>query len=854
MKKYSISAIIFFLIVMFGLNFPIKIAKAAFAISGSNSFTGTVSAAMPITDLQITGTGSEPIPVKLRVTSGTLAMSTTTGLTFTGGTTGATLQFSGSLTNVNNALATLTYTRGSAGSDTLEVSLVNPGEVFFEDNGHLYKYISGNISWTSAQTAAAGLTAYDSAGYLATITSSAENAFVAARLGGDGWFGASDTAVEGAWRWVTGPEAGTQFWSGTGGGSTVGGNYANWAPGEPNDSGNEDCAQFYISSNNWNDLPCSHTLGGYIVEFGADGDLPSVAAKNISITTSSSPTVSTLSPADNATNVSTTANLVMTFSQTVTTDTGDVVIKKTSDDTTVETIPVSGLLVTGSGSATITINPSTTLDESTGYYVQVPNTAFKNGSDVYYAGIANTTSWNFTTGDFTAPVISDVVVTPSNTSSTITWTTNELSSTLVEYGLTSSLGSSTAETDTAPRVLSHSKNLTSLLECTTYYYEATSKDAANNTTSTSTGYFTTTGCQESETPQATSSLDIPIADGGQSSLTSGDNTINVTFPENSTTEGMSGSLTIQIHALDNEGILTTLGKPSSSPHEVGPILFDVKAIIDGTTILDSFDAPVTIEYEYTDEDIAGLRESSLWLYHYHDNEWQRLEDCTIDEPANTISCNTDSFSLFALFGSTGVSSSGSMTSHSKGSNIIIKDGTVYTITSDGYRRPYTSAGAFLSYGFNNWANVVAARDADLKIPVGSFIPPRDGSIICSDRSPDKGTCYLITTGKKSGFTSETIFKNQGFSFDNALFGDVSFLSSTTDIDNADQAHKTGVLINNKGTLQIVGPEGLIGIPSMAVLESWGYTVKTAVSANTWDMALPTTTVLGNRPAGVISAF
>ena len=43
---------------------------------------------------------------------------------------------------------------------------------------------------------------------------------------------------------VTGPESGTQFWSGLSGGSTVGGNYANWGTGEPNDSGGEDCAQF----------------------------------------------------------------------------------------------------------------------------------------------------------------------------------------------------------------------------------------------------------------------------------------------------------------------------------------------------------------------------------------------------------------------------------------------------------------------------------------------------------------------------------------------------------------------------------------------------------------------------------
>ncbi len=657
MKRYFISAAIFLLVATIGFNAPIQKAKAAYALTGSNSFSGTTSVAMPITDLQISGTGSEPVPVKLRVTSGTLAMSTTTGLTFTGGQTGATLQFSGSLTNVNNALATLTYTRGSTGTDTLEVSLVNPGEVFFEENGHLYKYISGTITWTNAQTAAAAQTAYDSNGYLATITSQDENNFVAARITGDGWFGASDSAVEGAWRWVTGPETGTQFWSGNGGGSVVGGNYNRWASGEPNDSGGEDCAQFYVSSNNWNDLPCNHNLGGYIVEFGAAGDLPDVVAKNISITTSSTPTVSTVSPTDNATNVSTTANLVVTFSQTVTKDTGNITIHKSSDNSIVETISVPDALVTGSGSATITINPSITLDESTSYYVNIPNTAFKNGSNAYYTGISNATTWNFTTGDFTAPNISALVATPTSNSSAITWTTNELASTRVSYGLTNALGTNTAETDTAPRVLSHSVTLNTLLACTTYHYQVTSKDASNNTTNSSASTFTTTGCEESAIPGGNQSTGVTVNAGGTSSLTNTDNTISVTMPANVT--GAAASLVIQIHALDNEDILTALGKPASSPNEVGPILFDVKAIINGDTILDSFDAPVTIDYEYTDADIVGLDEDSLWLYHYHDNEWQRLEDCTVSTDTNEISCTTESFSLFALFGSAPSGSSGS---------------------------------------------------------------------------------------------------------------------------------------------------------------------------------------------------
>jgi hypothetical protein len=383
------------------------ITNSGLDLSGSTSAAGTTNVSMAISDLRILGPSASTTPVKLLVTNGSLAMSTVTGLTFTGGQTGSTLYFSGTVANINNALATLIYTRASAGTDTLEVSLVNAGEVFFSENNHLYKFITSTTTWNSANSAAPSQTAYGVNGYLATITSQTENDFVAARLVGDGWFGASDSASEGTWKWVTGPESGTTFWSGASGGSTVGGNYANWASGEPNDSGgNEDCAQFYISTGKWNDLPCSgSTLSGYVAEFGTTGSLPVVVAKNVAITTTGAPTLSTLSPADNATNITTTSNLVITLSKSVTVGTGNIVIKKTSDDSIVETIAVTSGQVTGSGTTIITINPTTVLDESTEYYIIVPATAFKDVGDNFYAGLLTSTVWNFTTGDFTAPTI-----------------------------------------------------------------------------------------------------------------------------------------------------------------------------------------------------------------------------------------------------------------------------------------------------------------------------------------------------------------------------------------------------------------------------------------------------------------
>ncbi len=188
--------------------------------------------------------------------------------------------------------------------------------------------------------------------------------------------------------------------------------------------------------------------------------------------------------------------------------------------------------------------------------------------------------------------------------------------------------------------------------------------------------------------------------------------------------------------------------------------------------------------------------------------------------------------------------------HADGTNVN-KSGTVGMIVG-GQFRPYTSAGAFLSYGFNSWASVVDANAEDMALPTGSFIPPQDGKVICSDRGSDKGTCYLITGAMKAGFTSAAVFTGLGFSFSKSTAGDVSWMSSTSNIDNTTAAHRPGVLVNNNGTVQLVGNSGLLGIPDLATFNSWGYSFANVVPANAADKAMTQTGVMAARVAGQLS--
>ncbi|MDA9572791.1 choice-of-anchor L domain-containing protein [Flavobacteriaceae bacterium] len=166
---------------------------------------------------------------------------------------------------------------------------------FLPSTGHFYEYIDVlGITWQQAKTAAENQTYFGLQGYLATIMSPEESQIAVEQASATGWIGASDFTNEGQWNWVTGPEAGTNFWNGNFNGSAVAGMYSNWNndPPEPNQSGDEDFAHITDPSigliGSWNDLsntgPGSgpYQPKGYIVEFGG---MPGDPVLNLSSST-----------------------------------------------------------------------------------------------------------------------------------------------------------------------------------------------------------------------------------------------------------------------------------------------------------------------------------------------------------------------------------------------------------------------------------------------------------------------------------------------------------------------------------------------------------------------------------------
>ena len=209
----------------------------------------------------------------------TFSITTTSGLSFATGYNSwsniTRISFTGTMANINNALALLKVNTGSTlGNVQISVTAtVNPVGYYYNPiNGHFYRPISTTATYDNAKALSASQTFKGQTGYLVTITSANEEAFIISNVPQTNiWFALTDRVQEGYWRIDAGPENGTLIK--TQNGQTAGniaGQYNNWCVGEPNNSGDEDFAVTKWGGGScWNDLPGSASWSNpYIVEFG----------------------------------------------------------------------------------------------------------------------------------------------------------------------------------------------------------------------------------------------------------------------------------------------------------------------------------------------------------------------------------------------------------------------------------------------------------------------------------------------------------------------------------------------------------------------------------------------------------
>jgi hypothetical protein len=182
------------------------------------------------------------------------------------------LVFTGTMSSINTVLASLKVNTGSITGDIIIsiAATVNPVGYFYNGvNGHFYRPISTGTTYTNARAASELTTFKGQKGYLVTITSSDEDAFIYNNVPQSQiWFALTDEASEARWVIDAGPEKGTLIKINNGQtNGNIPGQYNNWAPGEPNNSGNEDYAVTKWNGTQWNDLPNNFSCP-YVIEYG----------------------------------------------------------------------------------------------------------------------------------------------------------------------------------------------------------------------------------------------------------------------------------------------------------------------------------------------------------------------------------------------------------------------------------------------------------------------------------------------------------------------------------------------------------------------------------------------------------
>ena len=315
------------------LAFSIAPAAQATPSLGSNSNTLNIPAYQPATlntllgsnPILLSGYGeSDILQATITTTTGEIkitnsGVSAVTGYQSPVTQSAATIAFSGTQAAINTALNTLIVTPGvtTTSSHTINITVSNRGTVgaaYNPTSNHYYEFVSAtSLTWENAfkeltginlnngnltseqiatrqaQTASSGCikTFNGMCGYLATVTSEAENTFITTKVGtAAAWLGGSDRNQNDSWIWYDpkSPEYGTQFSSGN---RSVESRYVNWNTGEPNNyqnSGENSLQILTGGTGKWNDLRGNSPTMGYVVEYGGiSSETPTISTASRTI-------------------------------------------------------------------------------------------------------------------------------------------------------------------------------------------------------------------------------------------------------------------------------------------------------------------------------------------------------------------------------------------------------------------------------------------------------------------------------------------------------------------------------------------------------------------------------------------
>ncbi len=239
-----------------------------------------------------------------------------------------------------------------------------------------------------------------------------------------------------------------------------------------------------------------------------------------------------------------------------------------------------------------------------------------------------------------APVQGESTTQTATNSATISWTTDIVASSQIEYGLVPEYGFTTPEINTDPLVTEHEVTISDLKACARYFFRTKSTNVDNISSYSEQKTFATEGCSVSEIVAGVE--DQIGTDGGTLSLSNDEVEVSLIVPENF----HDRSASFQINKL----YTYTIDFSVPTGKQILPNqLFDLIAVDEDGEQLTSFNSSVTFVVSYADLLDETIDEDTLDVYRYEDGVWV-AQNCTLDKEAKTLTCSLPHFSVYAVFG------------------------------------------------------------------------------------------------------------------------------------------------------------------------------------------------------------
>jgi hypothetical protein len=453
------------------------------------------------------------------------------------------------------------------------------------------------------------------------------------------------------------------------------------------------------------------------------------------------------------------------------------------------TVSINNGIGSSGASSTVVVSPTVT----TTYTLSATNA---NGTAV------QTVAVTVANVDTTPPVLSSISSSALiQTSASISWTTNEDSDTQVDYGHTTSYGSST--TLNAALVTNHTTALSGLTAGTLYHFRVKSRDLAGNIAVSADQTFTTIAAVVTDTtPPVISSI-------ASLSLTQTTATISWATNESSDTQVDYGT--------------------SSSFYGSSTIL-NPALVLTHSVPLSSLTAGTLYHFRVKSKDNLGNLATSA------DQTFTSVQG-TVSVPNPVPTSTTTPTSV----------PTPNPTPLVINLKLINNNGTYYLI-DHGVKHGITNPGMLATYGFS-FSDAKASTIQDDSLPEGSILTPQDGSLV---KSKEDQTVYLISNQQRYAFTSATVFFALGFKFSSILLvtnPELQQLPKAENISNSKQAHLPGSDISINGQIDWIGYDNqLHPYPNLAIYNSWHITgdFSTVLIGNDQDKTIPVGSVVSVR--------